>query len=597
MNESGFPRWLGSFRVRVFLLITLVAVSAVGLTAWLTARQATDQINSTVNVEKTVTDQISGELTNYATHHGTWEGVPSLVQSLNASTGQRIRLTTSSGEVIVDSDHLRGDDARAVPNAPVAVLNPRPILALADNIDGRNVVENALSITSAEIDTYRRGVLLAACLTRQGLPVQMVNGPYGVPRYKPVTIEDRTVNQRIDACEDSAITPAGELAGDADLVNSCLRADVLKPYQDGASTFFPPSSSPPTTAETLSPEEAISSAAFRCLEDSFAARTEAVAPVSLLLYLGVQPGDSPVRLQIMPVLAVAALVALAAIGSTVILSRRVLRPIDSLIHASRQLGSGDLSERVPVTGRDELADLATAFNRMAESLEQSEARQRRMVADIAHELRTPLANVRGYLEALSDGVLEPTPELFASLHEEAVLQQRIVSDLQDLALAESGRMVYHRGPMDLAELAETCRAAHLAVAESEGVELRAISEGPARVQGDPDRLRQAIGNLVSNAVRATPAGGSVVLSTRIEDQDAILEVTDTGHGIASEDLPHIFDRFWRADASRGRATGGSGLGLAIAREIIVAHEGTIEARSVVEVGTTFTVTLPLMASP
>jgi two-component system sensor histidine kinase BaeS len=589
-GEAGLVRRLGSFRVRVFLLITLVAVSAVGLTALLTAQQATAQINTTVSVEQSVTDRLGKALRDYGLRHGTWEGVADDVDALATETGQRIRLATGYGEVVVDTDQLRGGESRPVPTAPATVVSPRPELDLGRVVEkGTRVrdVDAAIALTAKEIWQYRRGVLLAACLTRNGRQVQVVGGPYGVPRYESVTGRDPALGDVVAGCHRRA-DEGSPHPGDLQMASACKRSEVLRPFTDGGSAVPSPGR---TTA--VEPDVRPSEPMLACLEDVFSRRADSIAPVNLLLYLGVRPDEPGVRLEILPVLAIAALVAIAAIGSTVLLSRRVLRPIDSLIHASSRLGSGDLTERVPVTGRDELADLATAFNRMAASLEESEARQRRMVADIAHELRTPLANVRGYLEALSDGVMEPTPELFASLHEEAVLQQRIVSDLQDLALAESGRMVAHRGPVDLAELAETCRLAHLAVAEANQVELRTESTGPVRIEADPDRLRQAVGNLVSNALRATPEDGRVVLRVREDGGRAVLEVADTGHGISPGDLPHVFDRFWRADAARGRATGGSGLGLAIAREIIAAHDGTITARSTMDAGSVFTVTLPL----
>ncbi|XIE81830.1 sensor histidine kinase [Streptomyces sp. SBR177] len=216
---------------------------------------------------------------------------------------------------------------------------------------------------------------------------------------------------------------------------------------------------------------------------------------------------------------------------------------------------------------------------------------------MAHELRTPLANLRGYLEALRDGVLEADPELLDSLHEEVLLQQRIVDDLQDLALAESGALVYHREDLDARDLAEACRTAHSALASAAGVALGAVvPPAPVPVHGDPGRLRQALSNLVANAVRHTAAGGTVRIEVAAgpgPGGPARISVRDTGTGIPAADLPHLFDRFWRADTSRGRTTGGSGLGLSIARQIVADHHGTIEVASEPGVGTVFTVTLPV----
>jgi two-component system sensor histidine kinase BaeS len=310
----------------------------------------------------------------------------------------------------------------------------------------------------------------------------------------------------------------------------------------------------------------------------------------LLLYVGAR-GETPVhRISSGTIVVAASVVALVAALTALLLSRRVLRPISALTAASRRVGSGDLAERVPITGRDEFAELGRAFNRMAESLARSEERQRRLIADIAHELRNPLVNLRGYLEALSDGVLPPDPELFASLHDETLLQQRIVDDLQELALAESGALAYHKTTLDLAELLETCRIAHGATAERAGVSLVADTASPVWVHGDPDRIRQVVSNLVRNALAATRRGDTIRLSVRSREHTAIVEVADTGYGIAKTDLPHVFDRFWRAEATRG--SGGSGLGLALAREIVTAHSGVITARSVVGKGSTFTVALP-----
>lgn len=170
---------------------------------------------------------------------------------------------------------------------------------------------------------------------------------------------------------------------------------------------------------------------------------------------------------------------------------------------AKGLGEGDLGRRVPVSGRDEIAQLGGAFNRMADSIQAGEERQRRLTGDIAHELRTPLANLRGYLEALRDGIVEPTPELLASLHEEALLQQRIVDDLQDLALAEAGALTYHRCEVDLRELLDTSRTAHRAQADTAGVALELEAPCQVYVTADPDRLRQVVGNLIGNALRAT----------------------------------------------------------------------------------------------
>ncbi|MGI5215738.1 sensor histidine kinase [Plantactinospora sp. CA-290183] len=540
-----------SFRFRVLGLIMLVAVSATAATAWLTLHQASRQLDSET-ADRAQLDQVTAALTDYGRRHGTWEGVRDLVVGLREQTGQRIHLVTESGQVIVDTDHEEHRSARSL--GPMnGFVNPRPTLDLSD------VRENAAAITAKTIQRYRTDVRMAACLTRRNVTVTQTADEYGVPHFEP-DVGAPAASQLIKQCEQLTFESPRALDDDLARVAQCPPVNGPEPGHD-------------------------------CLAEVFSARTHEFAPAPARVFLGV--GDQGRSLVAAPLLTAAAGVAAVAVIATALLSHRVLRPIGTLTAASQRLGRGDLSSRVPVEGNDELAELARSFNRMADSLQRGEERQRRLVADVAHELRTPLANLRGYLEALSDGVVNPDPELFASLHEEAVLQQRIVDDLQELALAEAGSLAYHRGPVDVAELLETCRTAHRAGAESAGVSLT-VSAGSISVYADPDRLRQVLGNLITNALRATGRGGSVTLSAERSDDTAVVRVSDTGSGIAAEALPLVFDRFWRADSARGRATGGSGLGLAIVRQIVTDHGGSIRVASQVGLGTTFTLTLPVM---
>jgi len=535
----------------------LVAVSATAATAWLTLRQASQQINDSATADRAQLDEIVSRLKEYGSQHGTWEGVSDLVMDLRIRTGQRIHLVDESGTVIVDTDTEEQRTARPL-GITTAFVDPRPVLVLGDG------QPDPVAATVKAIRSYRSGVLLAACLTRGSIPVSVSAAGDGVPNFNAdlsnADLRDRPdVDEFVADCRAAAAEPGRDVHADALRVNACLIAKTV----------------PPTNG---------------CLAQAFTDQISDVAPVPARVYLGARD-DPASALAAGPLLAAAAGVAAIAIIGTALLSRRVLRPIDTLTAAAQRLGRGDLTGRVPVRGNDELAELARSFNRMADSLQRGEERQRRLVADVAHELRTPLANLRGYLEALSDGVIAPDPDLYASLHEEAVLQQRIVDDLQDLALAEAGNLAYHRAAVDLAELLETCRTAHHARAESAGVSLTVLAD-PVAVHADPDRLRQVVGNLITNALRATAAGGTVRLYANHTGTKAIVRIVDTGSGIAPDALPQVFDRFWRADAARGRRTGGSGLGLAIARQIVTDHDGTITVASEVGVGTTFTITLP-----
>jgi two-component system sensor histidine kinase BaeS len=329
-----------------------------------------------------------------------------------------------------------------------------------------------------------------------------------------------------------------------------------------------------------------------CLSGAFeqaAATATAAAPVEV--FFGAQHRSPIDQLGRPALLGVIALLAVAAVG-TAWIARRVSRPVRLLTGASRQLAEGRLDVRVPAEGQDELARLSASFNKMAQALQRSEERQRRLIADVAHEMRTPLSNLRGYLEGLADGVIEPSPDLFTSLHEETLLQRRILDDLQVLALAEAGDLNYSPAPMDLAELAETTATAHRAVAANAGINLVVDARTPAPIIADPDRTRQVLSNLLSNAIRYTDAGGRVELRVERDALGVLLSVRDTGVGMTPEEVARAFDRFWRADPARQRATGGSGLGLTIARRIVADQGGSLEAESTPGLGTTFTVRLP-----
>lgn len=534
-----------SFRLRVLGLLILVAMAATAATAWLTLRQANRQVQETVTAGRQEVSRITGQLRAYGFAHGTWDGLSPTVAELAKDTGQRIRVATESDVLLADSDALAGRDPRALSGQPAVLVDARPVLSVPEG----QVLRLTLKQTAVAIADYRATVAYAACLTRAGAEVTARPDGMGVPRV--------STDRRPSQCREPKGTADPRIQQDFDALQPC-------------------ESEQPITA---------------CLQRVFNERVGSAAPPRLEIRLGVR-NESPPALATAPTVAVAVGVALAVILGALLLSRAVLHPVRAMTLAAKELGEGDLARRVPVSGRDEIAQLGGAFNRMAASIQAGEERQRRLTGDIAHELRTPLANLRGYLEALRDGVVEPTPDLLASLHEEALLQQRIVDDLQDLALAEAGALTYHPTEVDLRELLETSRTAHHAQAETAGITLALEAPRPVFVTADPDRLRQVVGNLVGNALGATAAGGIVALSLVPRGESAVVEVRDTGKGISAQDLPHLFDRFWRADASRGRATGGSGLGLSIARQIVTDHRGTIEVRSTVGVGTTFTVVLP-----
>jgi signal transduction histidine kinase len=290
----------------------------------------------------------------------------------------------------------------------------------------------------------------------------------------------------------------------------------------------------------------------------------------------------------------------------VVFAQRLSRPLRKLTAAAQALAAGKLDLQVDGAPVRELDELAQAFNRMAHALAQADQQRRQMTADIAHELRTPLTIIKGRLEGLQDGVYSATPDQIERLLEETTLLERLVEDLRLLALVEAGQLPLYRETIDPRDLLEGTAAAFAGQAEAHGVALR-IEAPPdlPQIDVDPQRMTQVLANLVTNALRYTATGGTITLeakrsvdgSLQLADQEhlqaaIVLQVSDTGEGIAPEDLPHIFDRFWRANRARARESGGAGLGLAIAKQVVAAHGGAIWAASACGQGTTISIVLP-----
>lgn len=286
---------------------------------------------------------------------------------------------------------------------------------------------------------------------------------------------------------------------------------------------------------------------------------------------------------------------LAALALTWLFSRHLLRPVEALTTAARRMQHGDLSQRVPVHSSDELGDLAKAFNAMASSLAKAETQRRQLIGDVAHELRTPLTTIQGYLEALRDGVVEPDRETLASLHDEAALLHRLIDDLQELTLAEAGQLRLNPQPTDIVDLIQHSVAALQPEAMAREIALRSeLPDALPEANVDPERIGQVLRNLLRNALAYTPAKGQIIVAGQRQGESIEIQVRDTGVGIAAEHLPHIFERFYRADPSRSRSTGGAGLGLAIARQLVEAHGGRIWVESAPDQGSIFYFTLPIL---
>lgn len=285
-----------------------------------------------------------------------------------------------------------------------------------------------------------------------------------------------------------------------------------------------------------------------------------------------------------------------AILVSLLLSRGVVAPVRVLTTASQRIADGHYEERVQTTESDELGQLAHSFNQMAEKLEQVEGMRRQLIGDISHELRTPLTAIKGSMEGLMDGVLPATSETYQQIHQEADRLARLVDDLQELSRVEARAYLLDFRPVAVSALVQATLKRFTAQARAKGIELiKDLPEDIPAVLADQDRITQVLTNLVGNALQYTPKGGQVTIRANHHQDEIDISVVDTGIGIPSEHIPHLFTRFYRVDKSRSRqAGGGSGIGLTIARALVEAHGGRIWAESGgVGQGSTFTFTLPV----
>ncbi|MFJ4768135.1 ATP-binding protein [Streptomyces uncialis] len=502
----------------------------------------------------------------------------------------------------------------------------------ADRIDPRAVGPFALSASD-------RGVLRALaerqarCFADQGYTVTIVTGPSGRPRLEreqsSATAGDTLYVTDEQGCDTEALkTPTASerkaLATLNDLTNACLDRQGHAEVEVALDLTWS-SGSRAAKSRADGGDRPVAT----CLENARLEQLASHVARPALLFLTAPDGGADSNFDLSPantakIAGAAALVLTLTVGVSVLAGTRLVRPLHALTRAARRMRDGTDGDRwtpVRVPADSEIGRLAAAFNDMAAHRTRLEEQRKVMVSDVAHELRTPLSTIRGWLEGAQDGVAELDKELVSSLLEEAVQLQHIIDDLQDLAEADAGALRLNPEPVRVAELLTQVAAAHRPRADAAGVTLTVRTgtdlgtDSPTDPDGapgegvpfaahedpwaDPVRLRQAVGNLVSNAIRHTPSGGEVRVRAfrRDPDGDLVVEVRDTGEGIAAEHLPYVFDRFWRAEKSRNRRTGGSGLGLAIVRRLMEAHGGTVEVSSVVGVGTVFTLYVPDAAEP
>ena len=290
---------------------------------------------------------------------------------------------------------------------------------------------------------------------------------------------------------------------------------------------------------------------------------------------------------------------IAALAATLVgltYASRLVRPVELITETAEALRTGDRGARTGMTGHDEIGLLGKTFDEMADAIEADRELERRLTADVAHELRTPLQAIQATVEAMQDGVLPMDEERLSIVRDETIRLARLADGILELTRLERGTIAMRMARIDLAIPARAAVDSHRALLESSELVLSLdVAEG-VYVLGDSDRLQQAVGNLLSNAARYTPRGGRVMVAVRTEGDQGVVEVSDTGVGIAEDDLPHVFQRFWRAGSARDRATGGLGIGLAVVKEIVDRHKGTVGVSRRSGGGTTFTLRFPSLGA-
>ncbi|ASQ93213.1 HAMP domain-containing sensor histidine kinase [Streptomyces sp. 11-1-2] len=589
-----------SLLLRLLAVSALVSACSVAATAWLAIQTTAVAIREERGQALADDTRIYDSLLGYAARHPRWDGVGPTVRALARETGHRI-IVTSDGRQIADSQSAARFPYRP-PDKATAVIDPLAVSpdllpdSASDRIDPRAV--GPFELNGDERARLRLAARRqAACLrTVFGQEMTVVEEPSGRSRVGTDASRVPDTPRCASATLDPATpTEARALSALSRLVNTCLARRHAAQVKLTLDDHGEPRAEPPSRPRGGDTDGSLVSS---CLASGRAQQLAPYVAPAAALYV-TSPGRSATTFFDLStgnrarIAGGTALVLLVTVTATTLAGIRLVRPLRALTDAAQRMEDGEAGARVKVTSNDELGRLTSAFNSMSSRRDQLEAARKDMVSDVAHELRTPLSNIRGWLEGAQDGVVPHGDLLVSSLLEEALHLQHLIDDLRDLSAADAGELRLHLAPVDIAHLLAHTATAHHAAAENAGVALRVGAHGDCpEIEADQVRLRQVLGNLVANALRHTPSGGTVSLRVRPAGGAVLIEVADTGSGIAADELPHVFDRFWRADKSRSRRTGGSGLGLSIVRKLVEAHGGTVTVRSTVGGGSEFTIRLP-----
>jgi len=590
--------WRHSLFVRLVATSVLISIGSIVAATWLAVTRTTTAIQQAQARVLGEDADIYDSLMAYAATNHTWPAAGPLAAELAKRSGRQLTLTDPSRRVILRTGPGQGDlpaeaSARIDPLQTDPLLNPE-----RSGIDLRAVGPYALTETE-QAATRTRARETQDCIRSLGadpppLAVQQ-NGRVTATWRNPSPFQADVARQ----CKADqtfypvAPTEAKALKALQTLVERCLRdhgvPKAVQVYADFTWYAGPR-------------DNAVDVAAGNCV--AVARRDQLrpyVAPPALLFVTDPAGREtSSFRLSrgnVARIVGVTAAVLAVTVAVTMVLAARLVRPLRALTAAAS--GPNDEVPAVEVRGRDEIGVLAAAFNELSRRRRRADEQRQAVVRDVAHELRTPVTNIRGWLEAVEDGLANPLsdPALASALLNETLQLQHIIEDLRDLAAGDAGELMLRPEPVPVAALLDQVVTAHEARAEAVGVALRVRVTGSPVLPVDPVRLRQALGNLLSNAIRHTAAGGTVTIRGGVTGDRLLLAVEDTGAGIAADDLPHVFDRFWRADSSRSRDTGGSGLGLAIVQQIARLHGGQVSVTSAPGEGSRFVLSLPVSPAP
>ncbi|MEV0481027.1 HAMP domain-containing sensor histidine kinase [Streptomyces sp. NPDC050508] len=607
-----------SLLIRLLAVSALVSVCSIMATAWVVVHTTAISLSKERGQALADDARIYDTLMGWAATHPGWTGVGPTVRRLASEAGHRVVLTTEQGRALADSG-AGGGHAFQPPGNATATVNPLATDPELSRATGTGTTE-AAAIDPRAVGPFRLSAADSLNLRQiAGRLTRCLRQDSGVLAHVEVLASGRP---RVVANDGGAIgaSPCPLAVLDApvssekkplstlnSLVDSCLRRRGTGPVTLTITGDWTPGKEP------VPPASAVAS----CLATSRAQQLAPYVAPAAVLYVA-SPGRTATTFfdlsaaNKLRIAGWAAAVVVVTVTVTSLAGIRLVRPLRVLTAAALRMEGGELSARVPVRGGDEIARLSAAFNAMSERREELETLRRDMTNDIAHELRTPVSNLRGWLEAVEDGLAQPDASLVTTLLGQAMQLQHIIDDLRDLSAAEAGELWLSPVPVPVADLLSAVVLAARATAGAADITLLVTADPAVVVDADPVRLRQMVDNLVSNAVRHTPAGGSVTLGATVELDEGlpgrgtdvhvpgkpergrfvVLTVSDTGCGIPAEELPHIFDRFWRAEKSRSRQSGGSGLGLAIVRRLAEAHGGEVTAVSTVDEGTTIALRLP-----